>query len=185
MTGAAEKKPRRRKLLVRLGLGLCAAFLAVSAVWYGTAYRPYEEYLEACRELPDWKEEDAFRGAGRDAEGFSLNVKRPGFLSWTGNLGLSMPALATEDGEEVLFTDALIIWPLAGGGTEQGVILYEYEVDEEGVSCTGHQLYIDREGNYLPYGDAAEDAANQALLESRRETVQTLLDRARDIWGLP
>ena len=180
MTGAQLRRwgPKLLALLFAGGILLCAA-------WYLTAYHPYNAYVSALRAQPGWWEDPGFPECGVDAKGYSCNVARPGFLSWTGNLGLGMPAAATEDGEDPLFTDTLIIWPLAGGGTEQGVILYEYEADEEGVSCAGHQLYIDREGNYLPYGDTAEDAANRALLEGRRETVQTLLERAREIWGLP
>ena len=52
------------------------------------------------------------------------------------------------------------------------MILYEYDVQEDGVTCTGHQLYITPEGAYLPYGDAAEDAANQAVLAAHRENVE-------------
>ena len=53
------------------------------------------------------------------------------------------------------------------------------------ASSTGHQLYIAPDGTYIPYGDAAEDAANQAVLAAHRENVETLLSRAREIWGIP
>ena len=85
----------------------------------------------------------------------------------------------------MLFTDSLIIWPRMTGEPELGVILYEYDVQEGGVTCTGHLLYIAPDGTYIPYGDAAEDAANQAVLAAHRENVETLLSRAREIWGIP
>ena len=65
------------------------------------------------------------------------------------------------------------------------MILYEYDFQEDGVACTGHQLYITPEGEYVPYGDGAEDAANEALLTERRGNVETLLSRAREIWNIP
>ena len=63
------------------------------------------------------------------------------------------------------------------------MILYEYDFQADGVTCAGRQLYITAGGKYLPYGEAAEDAANAQLLEEHRENVTRLLDRARTIWG--
>ena len=77
------------------------------------------------------------------------------------------------------------------GEPELGVILYEYDVQEGGVTCTGHQLYIAPDGTYIPYGDAAEDAANEAVLAAHRENVETLLSGpgrsggSRDLRGPP
>ena len=119
------------------------------------------------------------------AEGCACNVARPGFLHWTGNLGIGLPALALESGEEIGFTDTLLIWPRMTGEPELGVILYEYDVQEDGVTCASRQLYITAAGEYIPYGDEAEDAANQAVLAAHRENVETLLSRAREIWGIP
>ena len=173
----------------RRGLKLLAVLLTVfallSAVWYFTAYRTYDAYVSALRAQPGWREDPAFPACGVDGEGYACNVARPGFLSWTGNLGVGLPALALENGEEVGFTDALLIWPRLFGEPEMGVILYEYDFQADGVNCTGRQMYITPEGEYLPYGDGAEDAANEALLAERRENVETLLSRAGEIWNIP
>ena len=96
-----------------------------------------------------------------------------------------MPNLTLENGEEVGFTDSLLIWPRMTGEPELGVLLFEYDFQEDGVPCAGHQLYITAAGEYRPYGDAAEDAANAQLLAEHQENVETLLSRAREIWGLP
>ena len=120
-----------------------------------------------------------------DSEGFTCNVARPGFLSWTGNLGIGLPGLTLETGEEVVFTDSLLIWPRMTGDPELGVILYEYDFREDGVTCASRQLYITAAGKYRPYGDPADDTANEALLEEHRENVEALLARAREIWGMP
>ena len=164
---------------------LLAAFALLSAVWYVTAYRPYDTYVEALRAQPGWREDPGFPECGVDGEGYTCNVARPGFLHWTGNLGIGLPALTLENGEEVVFTDSLLIWPRMTGEPELGVILYEYDFQEDGVTCTSRQLYITAVGDYLPYGDEAEDAANARLLEEHRENVETLLSRAREIWEMP
>ena len=176
---------RTRRRFPRLLALLLAAFALLSGAWYFTAYRPYDAYVEALRTQPGFREDPAFPGCGVDAEGYTCNVARPAFLHWTGNLGIGLPSLTLENGEEAGFTDSLIIWPKLTGEPELGVILYEYDVQDGGVCCTGHQMYIDREGAYLPWGDPAEDAANEALLAERRESVEALLARARAIWGLP
>lgn len=175
---------KKNGLLLLLAM-LLVAFALLSAVWYVTAYRPYDTYAEALRAQPGWREDPGFPECGTDGEGYSCNVARPSFLHWTGNLGIGLPNLVLENGEEIGFTDSLIIWPKGGGETEQGVILYEYDFQADGVTCAGRQLYITAGGKYLPYGEAAEDAANAQLLEEHRENVDRLLDRARNIWGIP
>ena len=176
---------RTRRRFLRLLALLLAAFALLSGAWYFTAYRPYDAYVEALRTQPGFREDPAFPGCGVDAGGYTCNVARPAFLHWTGNLGIGLPALTLEDGEEVVFTDSLIIWPHLFEEPELGVILYEYDFQEGGVPCASRQLYITAAGEYRPYGDAAEDAANARLLEEHRENVTRLLDRAGEEWGIP
>ena len=187
--GAASSRPRnrtyRKRRLLRLLALLLAAFALLSAAWYLTAYRPYDAYVSALRAQPGWREAPALPECGTDGEGYSCNVARPGFLHWTGNLGIGMPNLVLENGEEVGFTDSLIIWPRMTGEPELGVILFEYDFQDGGVTCASRQLYITAAGEYRPYGDPGEDAANARLLAARRENVETLLSRSREIWDLP
>ena len=180
----SDLQGQKNGLLLLLAL-LLVAFTLLSAVWYVTAYRPYDAYVSALRAQPGWREAPALPECGVDGKGYTCNVARPGFLHWTGNLGIGLPALTLENGEEVVFTDSLLIWPRMTGEPELGVILYEYDFQEDGVTCTSRQLYITAVGDYLPYGDEAEDAANARLLEEHRENVETLLSRAREIWEMP
>ena len=178
---SAQTGPRSLRRLLRILALLLAAFALFSAVWYVTAYRPYDAYVEALRAQPGWREDLGFPECGVDCEGYTCNVARPSFLHWTGNLGIGLPSLVLENGEEIIFTDSLLIWPGTGGKMELGVLLYEYDFQEDGAA---HQLYITPEGDYIPYGeDPAEDTANEALLAVHRENVEMLLARAREIWG--
>lgn len=187
--GAASSRPRnrtyRKRRLLRLLALLLTAFALLFTVWYLTAYRPYDAYVEALRAQPGFQEDPGFPECGVDGEGYTCNVARPGFLSWTGNLGIGLPSLTLETGEEMVFTDSLLIWPRMTGDPELGVMLYEYDFREDGVICASRQLYITAAGEYRPYGDPADDTANEALLEEHRENVEALLSRAREIWGLP
>ena len=114
----AQGGPRSPRRFLRLLALLLAAFALLSAVWYFTAYRPYDVYMEALRAQPGWREAPALPGCGTDGEGYNCNVARPGFLHWTGNLGIGMPNLTLENGEEVGFTDSLLIWPRMTGFTD-------------------------------------------------------------------
>ena len=181
----AQGRPHNQRRFLRLLALLLAAFALLSAVWYVTAYRPYDAYVSALRAQPGFREDPGFPECGVDGEGYTCNVARPGFLHWTGNLGIGLPALTLESGEGIGYTDSLLIWPRLFGAPETGVILYEYDVRADGVTCTGHQLYITPEEEYIPYGDRAEDADNEALLTEHRENVETLLSRAREIWNIP
>ena len=181
----AQGRPHNPRRFLRLLALLLAAFALLSAAWYVTAYRPYDDYVEALRAQPGWREDLGFPECGVDGEGYTCNVARPSFLRWTGNLGIGLPALTLEDGEEVVFTDSLLIWPHLFGEPELGVILYEYDIQAGGVTCDSHQLYITAAGEYRPYGDTAEDAANARLLEEHRENVTRLLVRAGEVWGIP
>ena len=99
----AQGGPRSPRRFLRLLALLLAAFALLSAVWYFTAYRPYDVYMEALRAQPGWREAPALPGCGTDGEGYNCNVARPGFLHWTGNLGIGMPNLTLENGEESIY----------------------------------------------------------------------------------
>lgn len=48
----AQGGPRSPRRFLRLLALLLAAFALLSAVWYFTAYRPYDVYMEALRPSP-------------------------------------------------------------------------------------------------------------------------------------
>ena len=103
----AQGGPRSPRRFLRLLALLLAAFALL-----------YDVYMEALRAQPGWREAPALPGCGTDGEGYNCNVARPGFLHWTGNLGIGMPNLTLENGEEVGFTDSLLIWPRMTGFTD-------------------------------------------------------------------
>ena len=82
MTGARFCRRGLKLLAV-----LLAAFALLSAVWYVTAYRPYDVYVEALRAQPGFREDPGFPACGVDAGGCTCNVARPGFLSLDGEPG--------------------------------------------------------------------------------------------------
>ena len=61
--GAAVSRPKnqtRRRRGLKLLAVLLTAFALLSAVWYFTAYRPYDAYAEALRAQPGFQEDPVF-----------------------------------------------------------------------------------------------------------------------------
>ncbi len=81
-----DRAQLRRRGLKLLGI-ILAAFALLSAVWDVTAYRPYDDYVEALRAQPGFREDPGFPECGVDGEGCTCNVAESSFLHWTGNLG--------------------------------------------------------------------------------------------------
>ena len=79
---AEDARPRSPRCLLRLLALLLAAFALLSAVWYVTAYRPYDDYVEALRAQPGFQEDPGFPECGVDGEGCTATW--PGPASSTG-----------------------------------------------------------------------------------------------------
>lgn len=168
------------KIVLCVLLALIVAFGAVSLAWYLTAYRAYDTYVEALSEQYETEKVSAYGVYAVDEEGYSYYIKRPGFLSWTGNLSVSVPSRKLSNGETLLYVDSLIIWP-AKDGCEIGALLYTYEKDDTGILSTGHQFYISNRGAYIPQNDDS-DAEKRQILEERRTSVTIMLEKCFAIW---
>ena len=100
-----------------------------------------------------------------DAEGYTFSVAYPGYLSATGNLCVGAPMGA--DGNPL--TDALIIWPRAGGSYEYGLLLYDGE--------NGYQIMADSRGHAL-------DSALEPVVQAHAPSVAALFRKANAWWAL-
>ncbi len=100
-----------------------------------------------------------------DAEGYTFSVAYPGYLSATGNLCVGAPMGA--DGNPL--TDALIIWPRAGGSYEYGLLLYDGE--------NGYQIMADSRGHAL-------DSALEPVVQAHAPSVTALFRKANAWWAL-
>ena len=167
------------KIILIVLTALIAAFGAVSLIWYYTAFRPYDRYVDQLEEHYSVNQIDSFRSYAEDEAGYSYYIKRPDFWSWSGNLSVSIPVFQLGSGDEMPYVDGLLLWP-KGDSCELGVMLYEYSEDERGVTANGVQLYLDGEGNYLPDGTADEEG--QAVLDRHRENVDVLLEKLYQTW---
>lgn len=95
-------------------------------------------------------------------DGYLYNVKKPSYLSFTGNLGVSNK----EKGE------ILIIWPLISGGYEYG-----FRLQKDGVA---YEIYVDE--NMEPI-DKNNSVATQNVKENKAE-LEKLFSKANKMWQL-
>lgn len=134
---------------------LICLFCAYNIVWFGWRQLRYKKYIENF---------DVFRPHYSyvlgPKDGFLYNVKLPDYLTYTGNLCVS-----TEDG-----TVGLLIWPKIFAGYRFGV---QIEADD-------NTIY-----NIMLKADfTAEDAAFADLLDTYKETILELRNRANRKWEI-
>lgn len=153
-----------KNVWLRAAAMLLVSALLVHVTWYWwrtEKYRPYTEGMEPqvfyTTLVPCYYE--------TDAEGYVFSVAYPGYLSATGNLCVGMPT--GTDGNP--FTDALIIWPLAGGRYDYGLLLY----DEQ----NGYQVMVDSSGHAL-------DGALEPVVQAHARSVAALFQKANARWNL-
>ena len=159
-----------KKTTIRKVRRYVVAALALAVIysigWFWWSRTTYDKYSKGLEPLPA-NGVLVPRYDRMDNDGYDYFVKYPDPLTFTGNLCVGTPS----EGDNP-FTDALIIWPKAGGGYEYGALLYE--------DNTEYQIYINCDGTPRDAGDA--EAA--AVIERHADTIQTLLQKARSQWGL-
>lgn len=145
-----KKISKKWKLLI----GIFGAFVIFNLVWATTISLKYGQYT---KQVP--KNDLGIYGK-TDQDGYSYNVKKPDYLQFTGNLGVT-----SESG------NSLIIWPKLTGGYEYGVIL--------SVDHTMYQITLD---SNMQTKD--EDEYIKKLVENHQDTILELLDKAKNMWEL-
>lgn len=153
-----------KRKAVRAVLCIVAVFLLINVCWYLWRMSRYGSYSRGMEEnvFSSWI---VPRYLYTDADGYEYSVKYPGYLSLTGNLCVSFPAL-----DDNYFTDSLIIWPKVSGDYEYGVILSDGDAS--------YQIYIHADGSAVHPEDSA-------VTERKQDDIKTLLQRAEQMWNLP
>ena len=153
-----------KKKVLTILLTVAIIFAAYHIMWFAWSHIKYGKYTGGMEET-DFSNFFTPRYAFTDADRYDYLVKYPDYLSFTGNLSVGLPSA---DGN--FFTDALIIWPKAGGGYELGALLY----DEDG---SGYSVYIDAQGNALSKED-------EEVVSRHRENIRDLMITANQRWGV-
>lgn len=147
-------KNSKAKKVITIIMAIIVLFGIYNLAWLGwrnLRYRPYTEGLDIFIENKSY--------VYRAEDSFLYNVKFPDYLTYTGNLCVSVP-----DGK-----CALLIWPKVVGGYTYGV---QIQVDEEIYS-----IMLDKDFS-------AEDSQFDEILNEYSKTISELHEKADSMWDI-
>ena len=153
-----------KRIIPKIVLAAAAVFVLCNVLWFAWSHSKYGKFSGGM-EKAEFSNFVVPRYIYTDSDRYDYLVKYPDYLSFTGNMSVGLPSA-----EAYYFTDALIIWPKAGGKYELGVLLY----DEDGSE---YSVYIDSEGNAL-------SKADEEVVSRHRESIGDLLIKAEEKWGI-
>lgn len=147
---------KHKRAIIIVGI-VILIFALYNLIWYTIIWNKYGEFVQDMKELYYHR-----TYVIDELDGFTYNVKIPGYLSYTGNLGIQ----ASQNSD-----CALIIWPGIFKENEYGVFLE----DENGRR---HAVELTAEREAKP--DAPEEV--KQLVESYRDKIDDLFERAEQQW---
>lgn len=142
------------KLLIILSV-LVLLFGLWNIVWFIMTNNRYEAFLSA---VPESKHDNHVI----EKNGYVYSVKRPGYLSFTGNLAI----ISSE------YKETLIIWPLMDGSYEYGI-----RVQKDGQV---HELTLDEQLRPID----PNDSRIASLVADLEPQINALYKKATDMWDL-
>ena len=149
------------KRFLKIILVILILFILINIIWFCWRAIKYNSYSKGMDKNTSYS---IFvpKYLKNDKEGFSYSVKYPDYLSFTGNLAISMPS-------EDYFSDSLIIWPNLKG-YEYGLILYDEENNE---------YMIDVDENKNP-----KDSEYKEIANDHKDNIDILFEKANEFWNL-
>ena len=149
------------KRFLKIILVILIIFILINIIWFCWRAIKYNSYSKGMDKNTSYS---IFvpKYLKNDKEGFSYSVKYPDYLSFTGNLAISMPS-------EDYFSDSLIIWPNFKG-YEYGLILYDEENNE---------YMIDVDENKSP-----KDSEYKEIANDHKDNIDILFEKANEFWNL-
>lgn len=149
-------------------LSLIGIFLMYNIFWFSWMHIMYSPYA---KEVLKQNIGGKVLYMTKDSEGYGYCVKKPDYLSYTGNLGVILPS-----DEDKPYKDSLIIWPLPFGGYKYGAVLYEDIGDSNMIQ---YQIYIDSNGQ--PIDSNEEDIK---MIKKHSSSIKKLIEKADEKWRL-
>lgn len=134
---------------------IISIFVLWNLSWFLITTIKYHKFVEA---VP----KNEFGVHITEDDGYLYHVKKPGYLHFTGNLGV-----AKNDS-----MDGLIIWPLLSGGFKYGIRL---QSDGE-----VYEIYVDE--NMKPI--KKDDIVAVQQVEQNKAEIEGMISKANEIWNL-
>jgi hypothetical protein len=144
-------KNRTRYILLIIVL----LFAVWNVSWYVMTSTKYNKFLEVIPEN-EWKLPFVKK------DGYVYNVKKPAYLSFSGNLGIS------NDNKP----EALIIWPQISGG-----YVFGFRVEENGQA---YEIYVNENMEVVD----TKDTIGTSKVEEYKPVLTELFKKANEMWGI-
>jgi len=180
----AQKIETKKSNAGKIALIVCASVVALlvvlTVIWMFTSYVPSAKYVDAIKErgVESWKD-TASSSFGFDSTRYQFYIGRPGWLSWSSHLAISMPSDVGADG-----------FAISPDGVNAKVIggkVVEYTADISVVTLQGMSLKstlyyfkVDKSGNLID-NSLSEDALE--VYESHKANIKNLVRKINSIWG--
>lgn len=139
------KDLKNKNVLYRIVFVIVLVFVLLNIAWM-LNYLTYSKYTEGYEKIP--------KTFIKKVGAYTLTVKKPNYLSFTGNY-----AISTED-------LSYIIWPklLKDGEYEHGLTIYDTSIDH------GYMFYVDSELSYI-------DVPGNRFTELEVKSINNLLNK--------
>lgn len=113
-------------------------------------------------------------------DGYSYNVFKPSYLSFSGNLSMSLYCEDEIENNETRCS--LLIWPKLSGNYEYGVTLrvYKKDNDKEVFSFDIYAFLLDEKMNPIEKLDPLE----LEIYEKEKDVIKSMYMKAHYMWGI-
>lgn len=176
------KNYKTAKIVLIVGASIIALLLVLTLLWFLTSYISFNKYVDVVKErgVDNWTDSSSY-SQGFDKTKYQYFIGRPSWMSWSGNLVISMPVEPSSDGFS-LFPDGV-------NAKVSGGKVVEYTADItvtslQGTSLVTNTYYIkvDKYGNYVSCTNQDEERALE-VYNTHRANIKNLVRRINSIWG--
>ncbi|UKS25915.1 hypothetical protein LOZ80_30875 [Paenibacillus sp. HWE-109] len=152
---------RKRKIMFAIGIAILI-FIIWNLSWLVFVNFKYKPYTET---VPKDKY-GTYHIVG--SEGYNFNVKKPDYLSLTGNLG----SVAPDD------ICSLIIWPKVFGGYKYGLRIQD--------NSGGYDIMVDSNGNPIRLDSQSNEEFEKTveIIQKNKVSIQKIFDKVKSQWDL-
>ncbi|MCR5457130.1 MAG: hypothetical protein K6F14_03535 [Clostridiales bacterium] len=179
---AQQKTNNTAKIVLIVGLSIIAVLLVLTLVWMLTSYFTFNKYVDAIKErgAENWTD-TASSSYGFDKTRYQYFIGRPSWLSWSGNLVISMPSES--------ISEALALYPDGVNAKVSGGKVIEYTADITTTSIQGssvrtivYYIKVDKNGNYISTTNEDSERALE-VYQAHSANIKNLVHKINSIWG--
>ena len=179
---AQQKTNNTAKIVLIVGITIIALLLVLTLVWWLTSYNSFNKYVDAikARGAENWTDTST-ASYGFDRTRYQFFIGRPSWLSWSGNLAISMPSDSISDAT-IMFPDGLNAKVSGGKVIEYTADITTTSVQGSSVKTIVYYIKVDKNGNYLSTTNEDSERAME-VYQAHSANIKNLVHKLNSIWG--